>query len=154
MQIWIYLNGIQQGPYTLEQLQVMGIDPATPVWYEGLTDWTPAGEAPVTAPLFSPVAPAAETAWQPEPVVTAALNDAPVPPKPPTYLVWTLILTILCCNLFGLIGIITGAVSSSRYSAGDYEGAKKMSEVTEWMVILAIVWLIVGGPVALAYSLL
>ena len=52
MKIWIYLNGIQQGPYSLDELADMPVKASTPVWYEGLPQWLPAGEAPATASLF------------------------------------------------------------------------------------------------------
>lgn len=158
MQIWIYLNGIQQGPYTLDQLRTMALDGATPVWYEGLAQWTPASAAPLTAQLF------AQPQWT-EVTGTSTTQSQPQgqwqhqpeqadPKKPATYLVWNIILTVLCCNIFALIGIITGAISSSRFASGDYEGAKRMSHATEWLLILAIVWLIVGAPIMMAFSLL
>ncbi len=52
MKIWVYLNDIQQGPYTLEELSQLPVTASTPVWYEGLPQWLPAGEAPETAALF------------------------------------------------------------------------------------------------------
>lgn len=53
MKIWIYLNGLQQGPYTLDQLRLLSLDPSTPVWYDGLPQWQPAHLAPLTAGLFA-----------------------------------------------------------------------------------------------------
>lgn len=34
----------QQGPFTLEELQSKNITPATPIWYDGLAEWTTAGQ--------------------------------------------------------------------------------------------------------------
>lgn len=34
----------QQGPFTLEELQAKNINTETPVWYEGLPEWTTAGQ--------------------------------------------------------------------------------------------------------------
>lgn len=148
MDIWIYLNGMQQGPYTLGQLQMMNLDPATPVWYDGLPQWMPASQAPATASLFG-----FGTAYQPQSQAEAP-TGAERPKKPNTYLVWNVILTVMCCCPTSLIGIITGAMSSSKYTAGDYDGAKKMSEITEWMLIIGIVWAVLSMPVAVAMSLL
>lgn len=160
MKIWIYLNGLQQGPYTLDQVKLLPIDANTPVWYDGLPQWTPAGQAAATAPLFvapqqpfaptqddvyaSPVSPAYTAPGDPRMVFVQA------PPRPKTYMVWSVILTILCCSPFALAGIITGAISSSRYAAGNYAGAQSMSNVTEWLLIISIVWAIVGIPVGIA----
>lgn len=52
MEIFIHINGQQQGPYTPEQIRELSIAPDTPVWYQGLADWTPAGIAPATKDLF------------------------------------------------------------------------------------------------------
>lgn len=186
MKIWIYLNGIQQGPYTFEQIKLLPLQPTTPVWYEGLPKWCPAAEAPLTAVLFAPPAPSAEPvaecdrpqpgeeegcprpdsqpyARQPymqQPYMQqygqpqyGRASDAEPPKRPSTYMAWCIVLTILCCSPFALAGIITGSISSSRYNSGDYEGAKRMSTATEWLLIISIVWAIIGLPVALAFDL-
>ena len=54
MKIWVHLNGQQQGPYEFEQLKSLPITPQTPVWYDGLAQWTVAGVAPATSMLFQP----------------------------------------------------------------------------------------------------
>ena len=73
MKFWIYLNGIQQGPYTFEQVKLLPLEPTTPVWYDGLPKWLPAAQAPATAPLF-----AAPT--QAEPQVDDAAQTFGAPP--------------------------------------------------------------------------
>ena len=64
MEIYIHANGSNKGPYSLEQLKDLGISPDTPVWYNGLPDWTPAGVAPATRELF--FAPSPDKAIVPE----------------------------------------------------------------------------------------
>lgn len=178
MKIWIYLNGLQQGPYSLEQVKLLPIDADTPVWYDGLPQWTPAGQTPLLGPMFAaatpgsdpsapPADPSAQQAEQAARAAQAAAQAAyaaqaaaqaaqatqmastPMPPRPATYIVWSIILTILCCSPFALAGIITGAISSSRYNSGDYAGAKSMSTVTEWLLIISIVWAVVAAPVSM-----
>ncbi len=155
MKIWIYLNGLQQGPYTFDQLRLLPIDAATPVWYDGLPQWMPAGQAPLTASLFD-ASPAAgqpmDAPAQPQAAPQPQVVYVQPPKRPNTYIVWSVILTILCCSPFALAGIITGAISSSRYASGDYASAKSMSEVTEWLLIISIVWAIVGIPVGIVKS--
>ncbi|MDE6137579.1 MAG: DUF4339 domain-containing protein, partial [Muribaculaceae bacterium] len=46
MKIWIHTGGVQNGPYSKEQIAAMHLPPATPVWYEGLPQWIPACQAP------------------------------------------------------------------------------------------------------------
>lgn len=159
MKIWIYLNGLQQGPYTLDQLRLLSLDPSTPVWYDGLPRWQPAHLAPLTAGLFAADNAAGDPSRQgfvppqPGPDVYGSARQASaysqMPPRPATYMVWCIILTILCCSPFALAGIVTGAISSSRYNSGDYAGAKSMSTATEWLIIISIIWALIGTPLGL-----
>lgn len=73
MEIFIYKNGSQQGPYSIEQIKDMNLSPGTPVWYSGLADWTPASVAPATAGLFGGSAYGAES----EPSSASSSGDAP-----------------------------------------------------------------------------
>jgi hypothetical protein len=45
MQIYLFINGEQVGPYSAEQIQAMlasgAVTPETMAWYEGLPEWTP-----------------------------------------------------------------------------------------------------------------
>lgn len=151
MKIWIVLNGVQQGPYSMDQLRLMPVGPDTPVWYEGLPEWVPASQAPALALWFG---------GKPCEPVPSADGAAPAPDlgvrprKPRTYMVWCILLTVLCLSPFGLAGIITGSMATSRYDEGRYEQAQRMSEATEWLLILAIVFAIIGLPLTLALSLL
>lgn len=158
MQVWLHLNGIQQGPYTLEQLKLLPIESSTPVWYDGLPRWMPAGEAPATAFLFATAstAPAGEPAPAAAEAGPAAASPASGiemrPPKPRTFIVWNIILTVLCLCPTALAGVITGILSSARYAAGNYAASKRLSEASEWLLIISIVWVIVSIPVSIALS--
>lgn len=145
MKIWIHLNGMQQGPYDPEQLRVMSIGPDTPVWYEGLPGWLPASKAPATASLFAETQP---TPPPPPSAVTARNQNAG---RPPTFMGWSILLTVLCCSPIALVAIITGAMSSSRYNAGDLTGAQRLSVTTEWLLIFAIVFALVTAPLGMVF---
>ncbi len=58
---------------------------------------------------------------------------------PPTYLVWAILTTLCCCQLFGIIAIVYAANVKSKYDRGDFEGAAKYSERAALWVILAFV---------------
>ncbi len=151
MKIWIYLNGVQQGPYTFDELRMLPMEPTTPVWYDGLSEWTPAGQAPATMPLFTAPAPPpqpqpVQPAWQPQ---QPAWQPQQIPPRPSTYLVWSILITLLCCTPLSIAAIVTGAITNSRYNSGDYNGARSMSSVTEWLVILSIVFGVLALPLTL-----
>ncbi|MEO6611246.1 MAG: DUF4339 domain-containing protein [Chitinophagaceae bacterium] len=87
----------QQGPFDLEELKTKNLTASTPVWYEGLPEWTTAGKveelkvlftaAPVTDPVPAPTAEEIKpvTPVTPAPVVTtsaAAATTTTTAPKP------------------------------------------------------------------------
>ena len=59
-----------------------------------------------------------------------------VPPCPPTYLALSIIVTVLCCLPFGIVGIIKSSNVSKEYAAGNYAGAKDASKQAKtWSII-------------------
>lgn len=161
MKIWVYLNGIQQGPYTFDELSQLQITPSTPVWYEGLPQWLPASEAPATASLFASEQTADKVASQsvvskssiaPHPAVSinVAATQADIPPAPPTFIGWSVFILLCCFPIGGLLGIIFSVMSGNAYRSGDYVRAKRLSESAEWCVILSIVIGLVTAPLAIA----
>ncbi|RYE36029.1 MAG: DUF4339 domain-containing protein, partial [Sphingobacteriales bacterium] len=53
MQTYFISNGtIQEGPFTLEDLRNKRLTGDTPVWYEGLTQWTTASRVPEIAAVI------------------------------------------------------------------------------------------------------
>jgi hypothetical protein len=77
MEFFIIKNDEQQGPFTLEQLSGMNIMPDTPVWAEGMPDWTTADKVEALQPLVA-YAPRVEGA--PEPPAMPE-PSAPQPPQ-------------------------------------------------------------------------
>ncbi|MGM9832709.1 MAG: DUF4339 domain-containing protein, partial [Candidatus Limisoma sp.] len=55
MQYWIIKDGESKGPFTLEELQAMGISETTKIWCKGMDNWTKAGETDIADILFAPV---------------------------------------------------------------------------------------------------
>lgn len=199
MQFFVIINGMQQGPYDKSQLQGLGLSPETPVWYAGLSDWTPAGEAQETKYLFGACeADGAQTppdagAWQqPNPQCPPRQpNQGYQQPQQPgqgwqqpnqgyqqqysqgyqqpyqgyqqpyqgyqqsqercpeNYLVWSILVTILCCLPFGIVAIIKSSNVNSAFNRGDYEGALRNSrQARNWVIAAAVcgfVWGIVYG---------
>ncbi|MDE6246975.1 MAG: phosphoribosylglycinamide formyltransferase [Muribaculaceae bacterium] len=62
-----------------------------------------------------------------------------MPAMPSTYLVWSVIMTVLCCLPAGIVAIIFSTQVSSKYYAGDIEGAKKASDRAQIWIIVAFV---------------
>ena len=49
---FLFVNGANAGPYSFEELRMMNISSATPVWFEGLGNWSTAGQIPELQSLF------------------------------------------------------------------------------------------------------
>lgn len=161
MDFYVYLNGQQQGPLTKEQLEALRIAPDTPVWYEGLKDWTPAEKAEETAWLFKQQTPP-PFGQQPESSSvppyqqqsTYAQSEQPhyrqpqyaqpqeeqVPPCPNNNLAWAIIVTVLCCLPCGIVAIIKAASVNEKYNRGDYAGAEEAAKSARtWSIVGAII---------------
>lgn len=122
----------------------MGITPDTMVWAEDIVDWIPAYQVSELNSLF-----ASTTAQTPPPYQepsgrateaprydTAGLEGWPSvrPPKPPTYLVWSILVTIFISRIIGIIALVYSVQVSSCYYAGNYEGAAHASrQARRWL---------------------
>ena len=87
------------------------------------------------------------------------LNMAPPGPKGPfseNWLVEAILVTLLCCLPFGVVGIIFAAQVNTKQQAGDSEGAEKArKEAAKWtkigfwvglgvIVLYVLFWLVLG----------
>ena len=154
MNYWIIINDTQLGPIEFEQLpRVEGFGPDTPIWREGLADWTTAGRLPETAVLFMRPAPAPA---QPPSYCYAPGGPTPAcdEPMPSTYLVWAILSTLCCCLPTGVVAIVYASKVSPLYMRGDYKGAKDASEKACWWVIISFVAGLIWAPFSAIWSLL
>ena len=53
-QYYIYDGQTKKGPFDLEQLKLEALNKETPVWYEGLKDWSMAGNIEELKEFFIP----------------------------------------------------------------------------------------------------
>lgn len=64
------------------------------------------------------------------------MNTTATGARPKNWLVESILVTILCCLPFGIVGIINAANVNSRFDAGDFAGAEKASkEAGKWTKI-------------------
>ena len=170
-------NGMKQGPFTLDALKKEPIDPDTQVYHSEALDFAPARTFPELQSFFaedrgttvdesnynrrepnyntSAGTPSPQTAFE------AAGNGASSstynpnmqrPPMPDNYLVWGILVTILCgCGMpLGIVSIINASKVGSAYAAGDYVGAEKASKAAKKWAIWGAVS---GGVFVLLYLL-
>ena len=84
--------------------------------------------------------PALSSGYRPDsPASPHTLNLTAGEPMPPTFLVWAVIATILCCTVPGIVAIIYSAQVSSRFYQGDMEGARRSSRRAEIWIIVSFV---------------
>ncbi len=167
MRQYYYAEDNQQiGPISFEELKTKNISPDTLVWFEGLGDWTRAGDINELAELF-PTAQETSTPPPPPPPPrpdVGATTNAPQyrsqqqryrpssAERPKNWLVESILVTIFCCLPLGIVAIINASKVDSKVSAGDLEGAGEASrEAGKWVKITFWVGLAINVLVLFYY---
>lgn len=57
--------------------------------------------------------------------------DRPRGAPPPNYLVQSILVTLCCCLIGGIVAIVNAAQVNSKWAAGDYAGARKASDAAK-----------------------
>lgn len=147
---YIVVNNQSVGPYDIEELRMQGVTPQTPVWYDGLSDWTPAGQIPELSVLFAGY-------QQPGYQQVQYSDNIQVCPK--TWLLESILVTLFCCMPFGIVGIVYASQVESKYNAGNFAGAMQASKnAGKWTkigficgIVYLVLWIIyIVGVVGLS----
>ncbi len=136
MKFYIVENNQSVGPFTVEELKAKGIKPDTPVWREGMADWTSAGMVPEFASVFGNAAAPAPAA----PAMQMPQNGV----CPKTWLLESILCTLFCCLPFGGVGIVFAAQVQSKFSAGDFAGAAAASKSAGKWTKIGVVCGVIG----------
>lgn len=75
-------------------------------------------------------------------------------PMPSTWLIWSVLITVFCCFIPGIIAIIYSSQVSSRYYAGDIEGARRASRNAEIWIIVSFVLGVLSATLYLPFMLI
>ncbi len=75
------------------------------------------------------------------------------PVMPPTYLVWSVVMTLLCCFIPGIVAIVNSSQVSSKFYQGDIEGAQRASRRAEIWIIISFVLGVISNTLYLPLSL-
>ena len=78
--------------------------------------------------------------------VNTPRTEQPAEAMPPTYLAWSIVAMLLCCLVPGIVALIYSTKVSSRFSMGDYAGAKAASENAAMWIIVTVVCGIIAVP--------
>lgn len=103
---------------------------------------------PPTPPSFNPIPTPPPYMNQPEVAVPA---QEPKPECPPTNLVAAIVCTMLCCQPFGVAGIVFAVLTKNNYNMGNYEKARKYSACSDWMCILSVVLFFLTLPFTILF---
>lgn len=151
--------GQQKGPIKVEDFQQYGVQGHTLIWCKGMRDWRPACEI-IEASYFErspqPPTPPPYINQQPTPQPphpNPYPNPGPVYPnqdysgmtKPDNYMVWSILCTLFCGWLPGIVAIVYASKVDKQWNAGDYIGARNSSEKAKiWCFVALGLGILVG----------
>lgn len=167
MKFYVAENEKPVGPFEISQLVARGLKGSDLVWAEGYETWVRADSVyEIKEALAAPTTQAdayRETAIPQLPNENTTSLCPPPPPyqqpyqqplqqpqqnymaPPKSWLVESILVTLLCCLPFGIVGIINAANVNSQWSAGRYDEAEKSSaNAKRWTIIGAISGFVVG----------
>ncbi len=136
MLYWIIINGQKLGPLTLDETLRQPLQPETLVWHQGLPSWLPANRIKELMPASTPATLAIEPASVT--VVTDTATTQTVPPKPPTYLVWSIVTLILFSAIPAIVALVYALKVTPSYDRNDFDTARKASSMAEIWVLVSI----------------
>lgn len=100
----------------------------------------------------TPPPPPEESVLPPAPPAPGQGIDTPYPRMPvtssaqvPNYLVWAILVTVLCFLPTGIVAIVYASQVSTKLAAGDVAGAMESSNKAKmWTIISAVIGVLVG----------
>lgn len=75
-------------------------------------------------------------------------------PMPSTWLIWSILATVFCCFIPGIIAIIFSSMVSSKYYMRDIEGSRRASRMAEIWIIVSVVLGVVAATLYLPFMLI
>lgn len=72
-------------------------------------------------------------------------NDIPEAdrPPPPDYLIWAILVTVLCCQVLGIVALVYSAQVKKKWASGDLIGAQEASRMARiWTLLAAVIGVI------------
>lgn len=163
---YIDSEGKQKGTFSLEELRNEPIRKETMVWTQGMAEWKRAYDVSELQPLFQLGASSTETQYsQQQPIYQTATGQGNVAPMPKSWMVESILVTILpfllCGNVFSLLGIIA-IVNASKVESLYHQGlfaqsneasmtAARWTKITLWISICAIALAIIGIVIAVVF---
>lgn len=148
MNYYINENGQQYGPFTIDQLRMRGITGETPVWCEGMPQWTKAQKVPE---LYSLIIPQQNYPYQ-------QAQQRPTEPCPNNHMTMAIIATVmtfLCCRIiggiFGILSIVSANKVDSNWRLGNYNEAYRQADKAKTWAIASFIAAAIGLIISVLY---
>ena len=153
MKYYIARDNKPVGPLELDELRLYSIGPDTFIWVPGSPDWKEARNFPEVMSIVSMdvTPPPFDAAKFNRPNVDSTVCEARVnseeygvdgryqPLRPNNYLAEAIVVTILCCNLLGIISIVYGSKVNRLYDERRFDDARRASiNARNWFVATLI----------------
>ncbi len=118
-----------------------------------------ASASPSTGSCIPPIPPAAPHIphyYAPQPQYYQQPYQQPQPSDkiPSTYMAWSILFTILCCNAVGVIAIVFSALTSQNINSGNLALAQRYSDYAAYAIIGTIVSSLILSPLQFLMMLL
>lgn len=120
---------------------------------EPVTEDTPADETTTNDPVPPSIPQIPQQPYQ-QPYQQPVAPQQPLPPCPPTNLVWGILTTVLCCQVLGIVSIVYALQVKAKYDSGDLETAQRYSDRAAMWSIAAIVAGLIVTPFVMLVQLL
>lgn len=147
MDEYFYLDaeGKQQGPVPPSDFLRLGITQSTLLWKNGMAGWQAAGMIPELSGYFQPTPPPPPSYVHPmsQPAASVGAAQPPVE-KPDSFLVWSILTTVLCCLPLGIVAIVYSTKVDPLWDKGQYTEAAEAAKSAKTFCILSLVFGIVG----------
>jgi ABC-type Fe3+ transport system permease subunit len=106
--------------------------------YEGSPEWQ--GQQP---PAWQGQQPPAWQGQPPPPGYPVPQQGWPAQREPDNYLVWAILVTVLCCLPFGIVSIVYAAQVNNKWAMGDVTGAhassQKAKQFAIWSALTSVI---------------
>lgn len=118
-----------------------------------------ASASPSTGSCVPPIPPAVPNIphyYAPQPQYYQQPYQQPQPADkiPSTYMAWSILFTILCCNAVGVIAIVFSALTSQNINSGNLALAQRYSDYAAYAIIGTIVSSLILSPLQFLMMLL
>lgn len=118
-----------------------------------------ASASPSTGSCIPPIPPTAPNIphyYAPQPQYYQQPYQQPQPADkiPSTYMAWSILFTILCCNAVGVIAIVFSALTSQNINSGNLALAQRYSDYAAYAIIGTIVSSLILSPLQFLMMLL